>query len=164
MLVDLVAVAPAGVRLPHLDERVRDRAAVLVENPAGDDDPLAHRLARELPGQVAVEIADRILAEHRAVQRVELLREGDERPLGHPPPRRAVSRVVDLHLRPTVRVVGQDDRRFGVQLCHQSRPFVRKARRAVSSVSVGGSVSPHSSSTRRSQPVAATTSSTSTPA
>ena len=60
MLVDLVAVAAAGVRLPDLDERVADRPAVLVEHAAGDDDPLAERLALVLPRQVVVELADRV--------------------------------------------------------------------------------------------------------
>ena len=50
--VPAVAVAPGGVRLPDLHQRVADRAAVGVEQPPGDGDPLADRhlvvLAREV--------------------------------------------------------------------------------------------------------------------
>ena len=45
MLVDVVDVAAGRVGLPDLDQRVRHRPAVLVEHAAGDDDPLAERLA-----------------------------------------------------------------------------------------------------------------------
>src|SRR6185312_16010587 len=162
VLVDLVAVASARIGLPDLDQRASDRPPVLVEDPPGDGDPLADRLARMLPRQVVVELADRVLAEDRPVERVELLRQRDERPFRHPPAGRAVARVVDLDLRPSARVVREDDRvRF--KLRHQSRPFVFRARSAVSSSSDGASVSPTSSTTRSSQPVAARTSSTSTP-
>ena len=54
MPVDLVVVAAGGVRLPHLDERAADRPPVLVEHSAGDDDPLAERLAFVLARQVVV--------------------------------------------------------------------------------------------------------------
>ena len=55
MPVDLVAVAAGGVGLPDLDQRPRDGAAVAVEEPAGDHDPLAQRLAGVLAGQVVVQ-------------------------------------------------------------------------------------------------------------
>src|SRR5205085_11323895 len=69
--VDLVRVASGGVRLPDLDERVRDRAPAGVEHVARDNDPLAVRLARMLARQVAVDGADVALAEDRAGRVVE---------------------------------------------------------------------------------------------
>ena len=59
MLVDRVAVAAGGVRLPDLDELPAQRLAVRVEHPSGDDDALAERLARVLAGEVVVELAER---------------------------------------------------------------------------------------------------------
>ena len=58
MLVALVDVATAGVGLPDLDELVAHRPAVAVEHPAGDDHPLADRLAAVLDGQVGLERVD----------------------------------------------------------------------------------------------------------
>ena len=52
MLVDAVHVAAGRVGLPDLDQRVADRPAVAVDHPARDDDALAERLARVLPGEV----------------------------------------------------------------------------------------------------------------
>jgi hypothetical protein len=45
VLIAFVVVAPAGVGLPQLEHRVGDRAIGLVGDLAGDDDPLALRLA-----------------------------------------------------------------------------------------------------------------------
>jgi hypothetical protein len=70
MLVDVVPVATGGIRLPHLDERVGDRASVLVEHTAVDDDPLAEGIGLMLARQVAVVLQDRILAEDGPLQRV----------------------------------------------------------------------------------------------
>src|SRR6202043_3980486 len=44
VLVALVVIAPGRVGLPDLDHRVGDALSVLVEDRAGDDDALAHRL------------------------------------------------------------------------------------------------------------------------
>jgi hypothetical protein len=109
MLVDLVLVAAAGVRLPDLDERPAHRPSVLVGHAPAHEDPLADGLAVVLPRQVAVVLADCVLPEHGPVERVQLLGHRDERPLRRAQARRAVPRVVDLHLRPEVRVVGKDD-------------------------------------------------------
>src|SRR5438874_2199968 len=68
----VVRVAPRRVRLPDLDERVRDRLAAAVEHAPGDDDPLAERLAIVLAGQVAVERVDVALAEDRPGRIVQL--------------------------------------------------------------------------------------------
>src|SRR5438128_12462780 len=58
VLVILVEVAAGGVRLPDLHDRVPQRSSVAVEHAAGDDDPLADRLAGMLAGQVMIELGD----------------------------------------------------------------------------------------------------------
>ncbi len=68
-------VAAGGVGLPDLDQRVGDRAAVAVEHPAADDDPLPLRLAGVLAGQVVVELAEPALAEQRPGDLGERLRD-----------------------------------------------------------------------------------------
>ena len=55
VLVALVDVAAGRVGLPDLDQLAGAPAAVAVEHPAGDDDPLADRLAAVLDGQVGLE-------------------------------------------------------------------------------------------------------------
>src|SRR5919106_2279199 len=60
--VALVPVAPRRVRLPDLDEAVPDRPPVAVEHAAAQDHSLAERLARVLPGEVVVELADALVA------------------------------------------------------------------------------------------------------
>src|SRR5436190_8408496 len=64
VIVDRVAVAPGGIRLPHFDQRMRDRPGVLVEDTSRHDDPLAKRLAVVLSRQVAVGRLDVVVAEH----------------------------------------------------------------------------------------------------
>src|SRR5689334_604962 len=54
VLVDCVAVAAGGVALPHLDQSVGHRAAVLAEYAAFHDDALSLRLARVLPGEIGL--------------------------------------------------------------------------------------------------------------
>ena len=63
--IDLVAIPPGRVRLPDLDQRPADRPSVLVEHPAADDDPLPERLALVLARQVGVRGVERVLAEDR---------------------------------------------------------------------------------------------------
>ena len=79
-VVDDVAVAAGGVGLPHLDQRVGHRAAVAVEHPAVDQDPLAHGLAAVAQGQVGVLGRDPVLAEHRPGDLGEPVRQVDRRP------------------------------------------------------------------------------------
>src|SRR5262249_33548850 len=50
VLVVLVPVAPAGVGLPDLDERIGQRPAGAVEHPAVHDDPFPEWLAAVLAG------------------------------------------------------------------------------------------------------------------
>lgn len=65
--VVLVPVAPAGVGLPHLHQGVRDRLAVLVEDPAEHDDALALGQAAvvEVEQQVVVVAAEPEVGEVR---------------------------------------------------------------------------------------------------
>src|SRR3954447_17381665 len=51
MLIALMAIAPAGIRLPDLDQRVAHRLSVSIEQAAMDDDALADRLAVVLAGE-----------------------------------------------------------------------------------------------------------------
>ena len=76
-----VAVAARGVGLPQLDERAGDRSAAGVEQPSGDDDPLADGFAVGTDGQVGVGVDDGALAEDRSAElaAVELGRVEDER-------------------------------------------------------------------------------------
>ena len=63
-----MAVAARGVGLPQLDERPGDRSTAGVEQPAGDDDPLADRFAVGTDRQVGVGVGDGALAEQRAAE------------------------------------------------------------------------------------------------
>jgi hypothetical protein len=54
VVVPGVDVAPGGVGLPDLDERVADRPSVRVDNSPAQDDALAQGLAGVLPGEVGV--------------------------------------------------------------------------------------------------------------
>ncbi len=65
MLVELVAVAAAGVGLPDLDQLARHRPAEFIGDPPGHDDALPDRLARVPGRQVSVEAVDVLVAEAR---------------------------------------------------------------------------------------------------
>src|SRR3546814_7622230 len=77
VLVRRMDVAPGGVGLPDLDQRVGLRAPRLVEHAAGDDDALANGLSGGLPGwrsfiaavpgQVVVERPEGVLRSKRVV-------------------------------------------------------------------------------------------------
>ena len=77
--VDDVPVAAGGVGLPHLDQGVGHRAAVAVEHPPVDEDPLAHRLAAVAQRQVGVLGLHPVLAEHRAGDLGQPVRQVDRR-------------------------------------------------------------------------------------
>ncbi len=79
MLVGAVRVAARGVRLPDLDQGLRNRLAVLVEHAAGDDDAFADRLALVLAGEVMIALLHVAVAEKRTGQLGERLRRHDER-------------------------------------------------------------------------------------
>ena len=63
---DGVPVAAGRVGLPDLHKRVRDRPAVLIQNTAADDDPLANRLAVVLAREVMVAGLDFVPAKNRS--------------------------------------------------------------------------------------------------
>ena len=74
-----VRVPAGGIGLPDLDQRLGDRPAVLVENPAGDDDAFAERLAGVLPGQVVIRRPGIAVAVHRTGDLRERLRDDHQR-------------------------------------------------------------------------------------
>jgi hypothetical protein len=77
----LVDVPAGGVRLPDLDQLVAHRPTVAVEHPPRDHDPLAHRFAVVLDGQVGLEPADVAVPEDRREQ-LDRLRVGVVQVLG----------------------------------------------------------------------------------
>ena len=135
VLVALVDVAAGGVGLPDLDQLADDRPAVAVEHPAGDDHPLAHRLAAVLDGQVGLERVDVLRARSTGATQLDRLRVGVVQVLGRVPQHAAaVRRVVEprLGLRPRARValVLLGDRRdLGAHLCLGGRGGVGRPRR-----------------------------------
>ena len=130
MPVAVVRVAAGRVRLPDLEQRVRDGTPVVVEHAARDDDPLAEWLAPVALGQVGVGRRDRVLAEHGSCQRVQFL--------GH---RQQHARRRSRHRRAVLRM---EVRRIDVR--HRSSRVV-SARSAVSSAPVGAAVRSRSSAT-----------------
>src|SRR5947208_1663060 len=53
-IVEDVAITPGGVRLPDLDQRVRDRTALFVSDLTFEDHSLTDGLARALARQIVV--------------------------------------------------------------------------------------------------------------
>src|SRR3989441_7421480 len=106
MLIDPVPVPAGGVGLPDLNERTPQRRSMLVQDPAGDDDPLTHRLGprADVRRQVGILRADGALhrlvqgGAHRRARAGDLrqrLRQGDERLLRRAAHRSAV-RLVEV--------------------------------------------------------------------
>ena len=142
MLVDLVRDS-GRPRSPARPRAARSgRAPVVVEDAAGDDDPLAERFAGVAWRQVGVGRRDRVLAEHRPGQR-------DGAPRASSPARATALRARSSGSRDRGTA---DRRRSRVALS----PGVRasSARSAVSSARSAGRSRSRSSATRRSQPVA----------
>src|ERR1700733_1801047 len=79
VLVDAVAVAPGGVALPELDQRVGDGVPVVIEHAATDGDARAERLARVLARKIVVRFADVVMAENRPSDFRKRMREDDQR-------------------------------------------------------------------------------------
>jgi hypothetical protein len=62
-------ITASRIALPDLDQCVRLRTFTLVQNPAGDDDPLAQRFTTiygAIPGQIVVERIERFVAKNRS--------------------------------------------------------------------------------------------------
>ena len=153
MLVDLVPVA-ARRRSPARPRRARcaiGRPSSSSTRPR-DDDPLAERLAVVLPAS-GRRRARSIASSPKTgpVERVELLRQRDERPLRRAQPRRAVAR--GSRPGPRGRSSGRRAARSRVVVGHAVLRLERAQRRRARP-SVGGSVSRRSSATRSCQPVA----------
>ena len=49
VLIAIVTIATCRIRLPHFDQRVRNRLIVFIQHAAADDDTFADRLAIVLP-------------------------------------------------------------------------------------------------------------------
>ena len=103
VLVDAVEVAPGGVGLPELDQRVGGGPAVFVQDPAGDDDALAGGTGRVLPGQVEGLHVHRVRPEHRPRHLGERVGERDERLGGRPLQRGPIGRMQVAGLRSGLR-------------------------------------------------------------
>ena len=93
MIIAGVAVPPGGVGLPHLDERLAHRPAVFIEHPARYDDPLAERFTGEVPRQIVVGFAQRIVPVHRTRDFRERVRQRNGGLRGRPPEGRFVVRI-----------------------------------------------------------------------
>ena len=93
VVVDVVAVASGRVGLPDLHERVRQRPAVGVHDPAEDDDPLSQRLPVMLPGQIVVHGSDLLMPVHRAGDLRQRVGQRQQRARGRPQHRRAILRM-----------------------------------------------------------------------
>jgi hypothetical protein len=89
-----MAVAPGGVGLPDLDERVAQRPPVAVEQAPGHGDALADRVAVVLARQVVVQRPGPQFAELRAGRLADGVRQVDERLRGMAQCRRPVLRDV----------------------------------------------------------------------
>ena len=79
VVVHRVGIATGRVRLPDLDQLAAHRPAVVAQDTAADDDPLAERLTVVLPRQVVVELTDLAIAVDRACQLGQRVRDDDER-------------------------------------------------------------------------------------
>ena len=94
VIVDRVDVAPSGVGLPCLDQRVAHWMPVAVHDLAGDDNPLAERLAVVLARQVGILRPHLNAPEGRSGKVVEPFRRKPDQPAARrAPDRRAVIRV-----------------------------------------------------------------------
>jgi hypothetical protein len=125
MAVDHVVVAPRGVRLPDLDQRVAHRPAVAVEYAAVEDDPLAERLALVLAGQVVVVLADALVAVDGPGDLAERVRQQQQRALGRT---RARGYVVGMQ-------VGRVDVLVVAPIAGELHPLLHRAPRTMRSTS-----------------------------
>ena len=79
VLIDGVGVAPGGVGLPNFDERVRECAAVFVNDAAGHDDAFADGLGLMLLRKVEGFHVDQVVAESGSGDFGDGVREVDKR-------------------------------------------------------------------------------------
>jgi hypothetical protein len=107
VVVDAVVVAAGRVGLPDLQERVRDRPPVGIEDPAGEDDPLAERGGAVAAGQVRVRGGDPLGAEQRAGDLGEALGQEGGAALGGAQEGGPVRRGVERRVHPGRPLVGR---------------------------------------------------------
>ena len=96
--VDPMPVPSRRVRLPDLEQLAAERATVGAEHPTADDDPLTEGLAGVLSREVVVELAERSVAERRARQLRQGVRDDHERLLRRPQPRSEVVGIVERRI------------------------------------------------------------------
>jgi hypothetical protein len=92
MLIAQMDVAPAGIGLPDLEQRIRHAAAVLVQHMAVHDDTFAKRLALVLGGEIVVAGPHRLVTVERAGQFRQRVTHWNQRPRGRALDRTAVGR------------------------------------------------------------------------
>src|SRR5581483_12465059 len=92
VLVARMVISAGGVTLPDLDHGVGHGPAILVEHAAMDDDALAERLARALPGEVVLQRVEALAGEQRPGDLRQRLRQRDRRLRGCAQWRRLVFR------------------------------------------------------------------------
>src|SRR3984957_11591601 len=98
MIVLGVRISPCRVRLPDLDESMRARPAIFVQNAPGQEDACSQRMAPMLTGQDVVRLADGVVTKYRAAQFRNRVRQLDERLRGHTSDGRSICVVVALRL------------------------------------------------------------------
>src|SRR5262249_6345433 len=80
VLVVFVNIPACRVRLPNLDEGIRDRAPLLIGHAARHDDALAEPLPQVLLGEVGVVVAKSVVPEDGPREFGERWRDDDQRP------------------------------------------------------------------------------------
>lgn len=61
MIVSVMPVASGSIGLPNLNQSVPDRAAIFIQNAAGQDDPFSQRITIMLAGQIIIPFAYRLV-------------------------------------------------------------------------------------------------------
>src|SRR5689334_19507812 len=90
MLVLDMQVPSRGICLPDLDERVRNRPSIAVENAPRHNDSLTQRFSRMLPGQVVIVSPNALVAIDRPGDLRQRVRQKDQRFARRPQHRGAI--------------------------------------------------------------------------
>src|ERR1700730_13559227 len=110
VLVRLVEVPPRRVALPDLDQGIPHRNSIVIEHATRHGDTLADRLTSMLTSEVAVGLADLIVAEQGPGYLRQRVRKHDERLAGCPENGRTIWRIERRRLGiQVVPAVGQDE-------------------------------------------------------
>ena len=119
MLVARMDIAPTRIRLPDFDQRVRHRAAVVVEHPPRDADALAYGFTEMLAGEVVVVLGDFIMAENRSRNLRQRVWKNDERLARCPKNRGSIRRIERWRLRIFVGAPIRSDNPGMLSLCYR---------------------------------------------